>query len=117
MDIYWLLHLVGLFLTFMSLGGLALHAMNGGGRDFRFRGGLAASHGVGLLLALLGGFGMQARGGFAWAGWLYVKIAVWLALGALYAVLLRKPGSGRAVWWSLPVLALLALVMVRYKPF
>jgi hypothetical protein len=116
-EIYWLLHVIGLFMALMALGGLAAHVANGGGRDHRFRAPLAAVHGLGLLLALVGGFGMQARGGFDWAGWLYVKIAVWLAFGGLYAVLLRKPGSARAIWWSLPVLALVALVMVRLKPF
>ncbi len=117
LDLYWLLHILGLLLAFLALGGLAAHVINGGGREHRFRAGLAATHGVGLLLTLVGGFGMQARGGFAWAGWLYVKIAVWVAFGVLYAVLLRKPGSARALWWALPVLALVALYMVRAKPF
>lgn len=115
--IYWILHLLGLFLAFSALGGLAVHAIGGGGKDHPWRKPLAIGHGVGLFLALLGGFGLQARANVGWPGWLFVKIAVWIVLGALYAVALRRPGSARAVWWSLPVLALVALAMVVYRPF
>jgi hypothetical protein len=116
-NLYFIEHLLGLFLVFTALGGLAVHVINGGGRDHPYRKPLAALHGIGLLMALMGGFGMQARLQVGWPGWLIVKIVVWLALGGLYAVLLRKPGAGRLVMGLLPILAALALFMVRLKPF
>ena len=58
---YKWLHLTGIFLTLMPLGGMLLHMMNGGTRDFARRKVLGALHGLGTLLALVGGFGLLAR--------------------------------------------------------
>lgn len=116
-QVYWLLHVFGIVLAFLSLGGLAVHVINGGGRDHALRAPLAAFHGAGLVLALVGGFGMQARGELGWPVWMLAKIALWVVLGAVYAVLLRKPQTARLIWWSLPVIALVALALVAWKPF
>ena len=48
---YKLLHVVGIMMIFMSLGGVIVHAINGASRqDNRFRAGLGATHGIGALL-------------------------------------------------------------------
>ena len=61
-QVYKLVHLFGIFLTLISLGGMYLHAMNGGTKETNASRKLSAiGHGVGLFLVLLGGFGMLAR--------------------------------------------------------
>ncbi len=50
-----MLHFAGIFLTFLSLGGTLLHALNGGDRESNpSRRWIAMGHGIGLLLVLIG---------------------------------------------------------------
>ena len=119
--LYKVVHIVGIAFLLSALGAVALHALNGGlRRDNRARALVAAMHGVGLLLVLVGGFGMLARLGFRhgamFPGWLLVKLAVWVLLGAAIAVPYRRPGLARAMLVVVPLLAGLAAYMAVYKP-
>ncbi len=115
---YKLLHLLGIFLLFTSLGGLALHTMNGGDKaSNKARGLLAGSHGLGLLLILVGGFGMLARGGLGFPPWVHVKLTIWVLLGAVMALPYRVPAASKLVWFGAPILGLIAASMALYKPF
>ena len=59
---YKVLHIFSVILTFTVLGGLALHAANGGDKESNSQSKLTgALHGVGLLLILISGFGALAR--------------------------------------------------------
>ena len=87
---YKLLHLVGVLALFVSLGGLvalrlAPSAASAGAARF-----LRMVHGIALLLVVVAGFGLMARLGLfsSWPAWVWVKLVVWLALGA-GVVLLR----------------------------
>jgi hypothetical protein len=108
-QLYNLLHILGIVLVFMALGGLALHGANGGTKDSnKSRGLVMATHGVGVLLILVAGFGMLARtramaGGLP--GWLHPKLLIWVLIGAAPAILSRKPEWGKALWFVLPLLA------------
>lgn len=118
---YNVVHIVGIVLVMSALGGTALHAANGGTRETnRARGLVAALHGTGVLLILVGGFGMLARLGFRhganFPGWLWVKLAVWVTIAALLFVPGRRPGLARPVYVALPVLGGLAAYMAIYKP-
>jgi hypothetical protein len=119
---YNVVHIVGIVLLAVALGGLALHALNGGTRQSNgARGLVAALHGTGALLVLVGGFGMLARLGFrhggGFPGWLWVKIGVWLLLAAAVLVPYRRPALARPLFLALPLLAGLAAYMAIYKPF
>ena len=58
------IHLLGVAMMMMSLGGLALHSMNGGTKENNPSRKLAAAiHGTGLLLVL--GAGLHMIGGYA----------------------------------------------------
>lgn len=120
-ETYKLIHLLGFWLIVLALGGLSLHAINGGTRASNTARRLVAiTHGVGLFLVLLGGFGLLARigvvhGGFP--GWVWVKLAVWVAIGALLALPYRRPELGRVLWVAIPVLGAVAASMAIYKPF
>ena len=118
---YNVVHIVGIVLVMSALGGSALHAVNGGTRETnRARGLVAALHGAGVLLILVGGFGMLARLGFRhganFPGWLWVKLGVWSAVAGLLFLLARRPALARPVYLALPLLGGLAAYMAIYKP-
>ncbi|MDH3402075.1 MAG: hypothetical protein OES32_09415 [Acidobacteriota bacterium] len=115
---YKVLHLFAVILTFSILGGLALHAANGGDAGSnRQRKLTGALHGMGLVLILVSGFGTVARLGLGLSGWVWGKLAIWLVLGAAAMAFKRAPGLATALLWLLPVLGGVAAWLAVYKPF
>lgn len=86
-EFYKLLHLVGLICLFTSLGGFLAY-QGDPSRKVKMVGIL---HGVGLLLLLVSGFGMQAKLAYGFPFWIILKVLLWLALGALLT--LAKKGT------------------------
>lgn len=118
--VYKIIHLTGIAMTLMALAGAMAYASTGGAKaDFGWRKTLAITHGVGLFLALLGGFGQLARMGihWPWPGWVMVKFAVWLVFGGLLALIYKKQKAGGALWVATIALFVLAAYMGRFKPF
>ncbi|MDQ3699050.1 MAG: hypothetical protein M3373_13665 [Gemmatimonadota bacterium] len=120
-QLYNVIHIVGIVLIMSALGGIALHSINGGTRQTNAARGLIASlHGVGVLLILIGGFGMLARIGLPHGGgfpaWLWVKIGVWGLLAASAFLPYRRPALAKPLLIALPVLGGLAAYMAIYKP-
>jgi len=116
-EVYKLLHLLGLIMSMVAVGGLALHGINGGDRDTNKARGLASStHGIGMLLLLVGGFGMLAKMGGGFPPWVAIKLVIWLLLGAAIMPLMRKPEMGRLMWMAVPLLAIIAATVGLYKP-
>ena len=82
-------HLAGLLLLFAALGGVAAlqhaGAVERAGRLYK------ALHGIALLVVLGAGFGALATIGLhspaQWPAWVWIKLAVWLVLGAGLVVL------------------------------
>ncbi|PRQ04228.1 hypothetical protein ENSA5_09650 [Enhygromyxa salina] len=108
-QLYNLLHVLGIMLVFMALGALAFHGANGGTKDSnKVRGLVMGTHGLGVLLIIVAGFGMLARTRSMAAGlpgWLHPKLLIWVLLGAAPAILNRKPEWGKLLWFLLPLLA------------
>lgn len=119
LETYKLLHLIGIFLFFTASGALIYHASLGLGKEHPMRKTAFLSHGIGLFLILVGGFGMLARLGFmsSFPNWVIVKIIVWLALGGMLALFYRKPQLARAYWWLVIVLGVVAAYLGLWKPF
>jgi hypothetical protein len=115
-DFYKILHILGLACVCVSLGGIMLHAINGGSKATNsFRKGVMITHGVGLLLLLVAGFGMLAKlgiHGVPW--WAAIKLVIWLALGA-FVGLAYKQNVARKLWLVVPLLVVVATVVARYK--
>ena len=67
------------------------------------------------------GFGMLARmdvsQGAALPGWVWVKLVLWLGLGAGLALPHRRPQWAKPMLIGLPVLGAIAAVLAIYKPF
>ncbi len=113
--VYNIIHLTGLVMVFFALGGLTLHGISGGDREFAGRKLAMITHGTGMLIALVGGFGMHAKIGSPWEGWLFAKIAIWLGVGGLATLALRKPS--KALWWGCLALFAVAGWLSHFKPF
>ena len=117
--IYKLVHLVGVLTVFLSVGGLVLYAVDGGDRKHPWRKRLFLSHGIGVFLAVLGGFGLLARLGIAWPlpGWIAAKLAIWVTFALLPPVIIRTPSWAKSLWWITLVLGGGAAYLAGQKPF
>jgi len=119
-EVYKIIHIVGIMLVFMSLGGLCLHMMNAGTKDSnKFRKIVASTHGVGLVFILVAGFGLLAKYKLSLmaSAWVWPKLLIWFILGGLTVILYRKPSSAKILWAILPLLGMAAAVLAVLKPF
>lgn len=72
--------------------------------------------GVAALLMFVSGFGLMHKMGYAWLGWVWVKLVCWLALAALAGFAYRRRHLvGALSFVALGVIAL-AVYMAIYKP-
>lgn len=119
-EVYKILHLLGVLLVFVSLGGASLHVLNGGTRESnRARRLVTLTYAAGLLLILVAGFGWLARSGALAAGvpgWVWLKVLIWLAVGALVSLPYRGPRAARVIWFVGPVVGALAAAVAITKP-
>jgi len=109
--IYKVLHLAGVVGLFTALGSLIATDENGS----RKLGSIL--HGTSLILILVSGFGMVAKFGYGFPGWVIAKLVIWLALGAMLAVAKRKALPQGATFGVVLVLGSLAAWLGIYKPF
>ena len=121
--VYRLIHFLGVFLLLTALGGAAMRGMLSAGaaetegNRKSIRRLVAASHGIAMLLILVGGFGMLARLDVGFPGWIVGKLVVWMALGAMLGLTARLAGRARMLWFAIPVLAFIAAWIAYTKPF
>ena len=97
-ETYRVLHVVGVLLLFLGLGGTLAHAGKEGKAPAMF----LVLHGLGLLVMLVAGIGYVHKKPLVWENWLYAKIACWVLLAA--APILVRRGV-------LPRIAALVLVL------
>lgn len=119
-SIYKIVHLLGVMMVFLSLGGVIMHAINGGGREHSWRKPVAITHGIGLLLALVGGFGLLARLGVMHGtlpGWIIAKLGIWLVFAILVGVVIRKKSWAKPIWIIALLLGGAAAYLAGSKPF
>jgi len=104
-EVYKLIHLLGLGAVAFSFGAFAMRSEDPSKKKLP-----SVVHGVGLFLALLGGFGMAAKMKLAVAStpWLIFKVAVWLGLGGFIAINKRKPELAPKAQVALVLLAMVA---------
>lgn len=110
MDYTWykILHIVGIVMVFMALGGLALRRADGGEEDKNGRRLVAIGHGIGLVIVLVSGFGLLAKLHLGFDPWVIGKLVIWLVLGGMLAMIRRMPRFGSVFYWTLPLLVGLA---------
>lgn len=117
---YTVLHLVSLMTVVITLGAVISHVLQGGSKEnFKARKGIAALHGIAVLIAFITGFALMGKSGYSFsnAPWLYVKIACWIIIGAFPTLVYKRVLSP---WVSLAFLVgtvATAITVVTYKPF
>jgi hypothetical protein len=115
-EFYKVIHLLGVLMIFLAYGGLIVRAVYAP-TDSQIRRLGAITSGIGLVLVLVGGFGLQAKLHLGWPTWFILKLAIWVILGAMIVLINRKPELSQKLWWSTLVLGALATVLVVSKPF
>jgi hypothetical protein len=110
LEIYHLLHLIGLIFVFVGFGALLSSENKATAMKW---------HGIGLVISLVSGFGLLAKLGImaAMPIWVWVKIALWLVLGFLPVLARRRVLAPGAVV-VLAVVVGISLAYLGYrKPF
>ena len=116
-----LVHLVGIMLVFLGLGGMVFAAYAGFGPERKMIRRVAAlCHGIGLLFLLASGIAMLSNLGLLHGdppGWVKAKMFIWLLLGGSISLAARY---SRAIWILIAAWVLLgagAAYLGLYKPF
>jgi hypothetical protein len=113
-ETYRLLHVVGVLLLFLGLGGALAAAGQGGGKAPVL---FTVLHGIGLLVMLVAGIGVLHKSQMGWPNWALAKIACWVLLGAL-PILVRRGVLPRTVAILLVVgIGAMAAWLAQTKPF
>ncbi len=111
-ETYRWLHLVGVLMLFVGLGGILAQAGDGKGSRL-----FLALHGIGLVAMLVCGIGYIHKKPLAWENWVFAKIACWVLLGAV-PVLVRRGVLPRALALILVIgLGGAAAWLAQAKPF
>jgi len=117
LSIFQWLHYVSLMMLFLGFGGLILGALIAQSREFPYRRGFVLLHGVGLLFLFVSGFAQLGLLKLSpMPTWVVLKIFIWLALGLLLSVILRKPYLNKWMWIMVVGLGSLASYLAVFKP-
>lgn len=108
LEIYRLVHFAGVFTLLFSFGSLFI------GKNYNK--GAAMGHGVGLLMILISGFGMQATLNLGFPVWLIIKILIWLIFGATIVLAKKSILSSFVAWIIIMTLALSAVYLAQKRP-
>ena len=123
-EVYRLIHFTGIFVLLFAFGSLFT-----GEKTTKAA---AVGHGIGLLLILLGGFGMHSSPlgggefklkdtyrimyGTTFPTWLILKLVIWLLLGAAMVLAKRRVIKGAIAWVLIIGLALGSYWLAVNKP-
>jgi hypothetical protein len=99
--IYKFIHYIGIFFLLSGVGGIIFAEKD----KIKLP---VISHGIGLLLILLGGFGMQAKMHIGFPAWFIAKLAIWLVLGAALVIAKRQLLPPVATWALVVILSSIA---------
>lgn len=118
-EFYKIMHILGLICLFAGIAIIATLVMlsmwsNKGARILGF-----VLHGLGLVLMLVGGFGMAARLQLfgSLPPWIHAKIGIWVLMALVVSLLKRKPKWVYPVLMTSIVLGTVAAWVAITKPF
>ncbi|QLY24671.1 hypothetical protein [Bdellovibrio sp. KM01] len=118
-EFYKILHMLGLITLFFGFGGLLVTSYAGIALNAKARMMSFATHGMGLLFLLIGGFGMLAKMGIMkqLPGWALAKLGIWVIMGAAISIVKRKGHIGWPIAILLFGLGTTAALLAITKPF
>ena len=119
LEIYKTLHLLGLMMLFLGLGGALMANSTTVVVKTKVKVISSATHGVGLLLLIISGFGMAARLGImsGLPGWIYTIIFIWLLFGGAIVLAKRKANMTLVLTLLFCGLGFLAAYLGVLKPY
>lgn len=110
-------HVLGAFWLFAALGSIALRQMGDRppekDRPHKISG---LTHGLALVLIVVTGFGILGITEYGFSLWVWLKLGIWIVLGAAIAFVRRTPQLAALWWWLLPVLGAVAAWLCFAKP-
>lgn len=114
-EFYKILHFTGLLITFTSLAGYIFYLVqNKSNEKKKF---FSILHGIGLLMLLVSGFGLAARLGYMQQLplWVYIKLIIWVILGAALVVIKRQIISPTITYFIVVALGISAAITAVTK--
>jgi hypothetical protein len=118
-EFYKVMHIAGVFLILSGVIGMIAVKMIVEKIPDRSRRLFFLMHGFGMLLSLVGGFGLAARLGYVsqLPQWIWVKLCLWLFFGAAIAIAKRKGQIGGPLVMLCIGLAIFGSWLAVNKPF
>lgn len=111
--VYKLIHIAGILGLFTAMGSIIATDRKRPVMMTKF----VIMHGISLVFILVSGFGMSAKGGLGFPGWMIAKLAIWAVMGAMLVVLKRGILSPTMAWPLIIGLGTLAGYLAIYRPF
>ncbi|MCH8557915.1 MAG: hypothetical protein LAT84_08840 [Balneolia bacterium] len=112
LETYVFIHLIGVLVLFMALGGTLVHVLNGGTKENNnWAKPLAAMHGAGLLVILVFGLlGLISLGikPSEFNLYVWIKLLIWLFLGGALVLPYKVQGSAKILMFVVPLLGSVA---------
>jgi len=115
-EFYKVLHLSGILMLFLSMGGAVIRSAINPGND-KLEKFILMNHGISLLIIVVAGFGLLAKLGMIFTGWVVTKIIIWLLMGALIVLIKKMHGKHSTLWFIVLLLGVCAAYLAIYKPF
>ena len=113
LQIFYFIHFAGLASLFLGMG-----AILGMGEDRKhINKFVGIFHGIGILLILIGGFGLLGVMKTGFPIWIIIKLAMWVALSMIMILAKRKICTPKATAILALILGLVAIAMCVFKPF
>lgn len=114
-ELYKVIHIAAVLYAFAALGALVIRNLDDPRGDAgRKLAGL--THGVALLVVLITGFGLIASVHYGMPLWVWLKLGIWIVIGASLVAIRRLPSMTRLLWIVLPLLGAAAAYLAIYKP-
>ena len=117
--VVYVMHLIGIFMVFMALGGAVVRAViKDESKDLKRMVGF--TFGLGMILIIYGGMSLMVIREYAKGGmpaWLVTKLVLWFVFAATFSLIIRKPNVARTMWAGIIVLGGIAVYMVYGRPF
>ncbi|HSG30913.1 MAG TPA: hypothetical protein VLB82_05140 [Thermodesulfobacteriota bacterium] len=116
-ETYKVLHVAAVFFLLFSLS-TYLIVINSNIEKFKKLAGIM--HGISMFIVLLGGFGLLARlgiiHGMDWPPWVWGKLVIWVIMGGMTFFIKKLQPQAAILWFTVPILAIIAVYFAVYKP-
>ncbi|MEN9359945.1 MAG: hypothetical protein RL095_1480 [Verrucomicrobiota bacterium] len=120
--LYYPMHFLGIAMILIALGALAGHYLAGATEPHPRKKLLAIVHGVGLVLAIVGGFGLMKFFGIKHSSylqfpWLLIKTLIWVFLAAAPVLMRKMPRQALLIFFLCIASFAFAASAAKFKSF